>query len=705
MGPHRGFVSAAGASNGSDILVAWSNNRLFLTRIGLDGALLDNPPIFLSPPLSHEVFNGEVAPLVAWNGERYLLIWQIGYNTIEGQFVGRDGSPLGPRMLLFQWGGSQGHRLATNGDSFLVVDGWKPSTAKLVFPDSTTRTVAGTIESVAAVASDGDSYLLLTKPRTGGPAGSAAHRVARDGTMTKIDLETAGWESLAWAGSHYLAKPANRNELHRLDRDGRPIGEPILFPVHPAIVNPEIIARGSDAALLALTAADGIELARLDGVTLRIGSTVIPGRSPRLVRANGATYLLWIVDAQLRHARVDETTLTIAPTAGEATALTAPSQHDARSAPTSAGFFAVWEEARAEGVSLLAATVTRLGDSGSEIHVAQIAGASTAPSVASGGEVVLVAWYDAEPNRGVWARRFTSGGIPLDPEPFRVAAELAPWGRSGPALAWNGETFVIAWSMGTETRVARVAPTGLVLDPGGVAIHGRLPIGDWPQRVPGLASTGGTTLLVWQEGDPPQSCHILCVTPPPPEITAIRLDRNLGFLDPAPFGIGQAAFPSVAANDGIFAVAVVDLAEGARVVRIDADGDVLDTPAIGSVFRFQSSHYGSEVSTLLVAEGVEISRAPGGFLLTATEPLDAEVGARAIDRLHLAYLPAHGAPHSPIVIETGGFVSSRPHASARDDGTMLLLYSAWRNDVGTTLRATYRLLRPLAPPRGRMVIR
>jgi hypothetical protein len=704
-----GGTNVAAASNGSEILVVWESwRRILAARVAADGTLIGRAPIVLgtrSGP-SPITYNHQ-QPQVAWNGERYLVVWEANWFEVEGQFVSRDGRLLGAPMALPRSTFSGEPLVASNRETFLVAAG-NPVALSLVSSDGFVYRIPGEIRgSAGALASDGESYLLLTSNPYPPGGGSESFRISRLGGITTASrLAPDSWTAARWSGTHYFAADDTGDSLYTLDRDGRSIGDPLRFgqPFYHAAIEP----LGADAAVVALGRPGsphtrvGIHFARVEGDSVLVGPPAMAVDGPFALAAAGGRRFFFCSDAgALRHARFDDASLTLEPAAGLATALAAPDQREIRSTATTHGFFAVWNDFRADGPALRAATITRRGDVGEEVHVAN--GRAT-PAVASSGEIVFVSWFGEYPHLGLWGRRFTAAGDALDAGAFQIAADAYPGTAYHPApgIAWDGEAFVVAWMRGDDVRVTRITAGGVVVDPGGVAIPrpaGRY--GDWPVA---LASTGGTTLLVWQEGVARWSCQILCTELPPPARTfAVRVDRDLVLLDAAPFELvpgSDHAYPTVAANEGVFLIAAFNLAKGPEAIRLGVSGPALDVTPLDVPFNWN----------LLEAEGIEVAPAPGGFLLVASASAPRDIGAISYDgveaeHMRMQFVPLTGAPAPAIPLRDPWFSLPRPDVSVLPDGTTLVLYSGWRHDVGVTRRVAMQMLTPPAAPRRRTATR
>ena len=110
------------------------------------------------------------------------------------------------------------------------------------------------------------------------------------------------------------------------------------------------------------------------------------------------------------------------------------------------------------------------------------------PVITMGGDGVLVAWWDRSATPGVAGVLLSRGGTvtPLAFPDFDVAI-------GGPAVAWNGSTFVVAALYTNDVQWFRVSPTGVVTSTAGTAA---VPVKAPGPRSVDLAAIGERFLLL-----------------------------------------------------------------------------------------------------------------------------------------------------------------------------------------------------------------
>ncbi|WP_108072245.1 hypothetical protein [Vitiosangium sp. GDMCC 1.1324] len=201
-------------------------------------------------------------------------------------------------------------------------------------------------------------------------------------------------------------------------------------------------------------------------------------------------------------------------------------------------------------------------------------------AVAWSGREFLVVWQDQLPGAGeddIFGARVTREGTVLDPAGFPIST--APGAQQNPDVAWTGSRFLVVWE---DTRAdegdifgARVTREGTVVDPSGFPVSAALA----GQSRPRVDSGGGTTLVVWTD-----------LRTGRPRVRGARVE-GADVRDPSGFAVSKAFFtqdtPAVAFGDGRFLVTFAAAQDASRpdaktvlAVRVDDDGDTLDSPAL-----------------------------------------------------------------------------------------------------------------------------
>lgn len=217
-------------------------------------------------------------------------------------------------------------------------------------------------------------------------------------------------------------------------------------------------------------------------------------------------------------------------------------------------------------------SLTRLG----QLACCQRGGES--PAVAAVGAGIVLAWGDprgqdrdeGEPAYNIFAARLASDFSSRDGEGTRISAAAEE--QFNPAIAWNGESFFVAWSeLWSDDRWyllgARIAPGGWLLDEEPIVIA----------RVhrytrPAIAAANGVFLVVW--GGKVNGDYGL---------VGRRVAHTGALLDSEPFDVVRAenyqGSTAIASNGREFLVAWQDDRDGDRRLyarRVNPSGAILD---------------------------------------------------------------------------------------------------------------------------------
>jgi len=169
-------------------------------------------------------------------------------------------------------------------------------------------------------------------------------------------------------------------------------------------------------------------------------------------------------------------------------------------------FLVVWDDQRLGSDVIFGARVSNQGivaDPQGFALSASTAGESN-PTVTAGTTNFFVAWEDQRNVEGadgqdIYGARVTPTGVILDPAGIAVSTNAAD--KFTPAAVTYTNGFFVVWQdnrniiTAADIYGARISNTGLLLDPIGVAIS----VTNGTQTVPAVAINHGTTLVVWQD--------------------------------------------------------------------------------------------------------------------------------------------------------------------------------------------------------------
>ncbi len=200
------------------------------------------------------------------------------------------------------------------------------------------------------------------------------------------------------------------------------------------------------------------------------------------------------------------------------------------------------------------------------------------PDVEWGGESHLVVWQDLRSRRNweIYGNRVSRAGVVRDSPDIAIGAGAG--NRRHPRVAWGGGVFLAVWmeerhGSGWDVAAARVGPDGAVLDPGGIAVGA----GPGDQTRPAVAWNGEAFVVVWMDGRNGES-----------DIAAVRVTPSGRLLDQNPIVVsaapGDQSYPAVASRRGETAVVWVDRRGAGPFAlygaRLAADGRVLDLEGV-----------------------------------------------------------------------------------------------------------------------------
>jgi len=276
-----------------------------------------------------------------------------------------------------------------------------------------------------------------------------------------------------------------------------------------------------------------------------------------------------------------------------------------------ARWFVTWASAgRVEGVrvgadGVVQGAVTTVAATGAFVE--------EPPRVAASASQHLVVWSSRPPKmpRVIAAQR-----VGFDAVPSGGVIAVSPPGAttSTPAVASDGNGFVVAWSTG-DIVATRVSPAGAVLDPAGITVSAAA----GAQREPAVAWHGGAWSLVWTDGRATPATELWGARLSPAGAVALA-ERRIATV------AANATSPAVAARGDTMVAAWVSAATGAMDVRAGRLGVDLAPADDAGVFA--------------VAEGPREERAPAvsvddrGCALYAYERFD-PAQPYGIDRVRL----------------------------------------------------------------------
>jgi hypothetical protein len=543
------------ASDGDGFLVVFMDaSNIDAIRVSAERRRIDERPLVVAGSEHYEV-----DPDVAFGRDRYFVIWR-SETGLYGRMVARDGT-MEPAITLSADIGTA-PRVAFNGEVFLVV--WN---------NHESTTAHGAI-------------------------------VSPDGVVEKtFVIGPAAWipKVAAAAGAFFVATSANDLSLTRVERDGTQ-GQPLVLARDAQLWSYEVASQGEEVVVAWNPAGDAAPPA-IDGVVVSAtrltdpqpftsgpgllralvsdpdGAVVVYGRDhdyarrvgsdePRLLAQSGVTGGASsgsdvVLVTEVREWNADLYVQAVARPEVELLTVAAPYQYWPEIAATNDTALVVWTEwvAPQRRFAMLAKSV---GPAGESTPVELPAAVPNLRRVATNGSQFLVTWFEDYAIRGA---RLTLAGELIDRQSFLIA----PGVFSGHDVAWNGTTYVVAFSRGIASKfnvsaniyAVPVSAEGTVGSEIEVSTKGNV-------QAPAIAGTGGQTAIVWGRESLGRTLEGALLT-------------SGGTVVPLAFpALGLTGFPDVAAGSDSFVVAG-QFATAVRWFRVNGSGVVTEPPDTAAV--------------------------------------------------------------------------------------------------------------------------
>ena len=471
------------AFDGVNYLVVWHDDRnggfdVYGARLTQEGMIIDTGAFAIA-----NAPGDQLSPVVAFDGNNYLVVWQDHRNgewDIYGARVTTSGVVLdtasiqisvelyNQRYPSISFGDTQYLVIWSNWDGYTRVSlsGCRVDTTGIVVDTSGIAVAPTGQPERSAVAFDGTNYFVIWAKASW--AGSYANiygaRVSASGQVLDTNGIFVGqgthnhycnYPSLAFDGTNYLAVygekwgwPEIYTQVcgHRVNQSG------VVLDINPILIYensgsmPRAAFDGSNYLITLVREYEQwppyyleIKARRLTCTGQLIGETAtISGdnwrRSPALVFDGSNYFTVWVdcrdfVSSTIYGSRIDTSCLVLDPS-GIPVTIT----------PSLVGY-----------------------------------GCQYRPAVLSDGNDYLAVWED-DYTDNTYGIRVSDTGIIPDTVPILLSGHIYP--EYDPCVSWNGMNYLTAWKRSTWAEphagyitTARIDQTGVVLDPGGVAIH------------------------------------------------------------------------------------------------------------------------------------------------------------------------------------------------------------------------------------------
>jgi hypothetical protein len=552
---------------GGEFLVVWEDgaeNIIRGARVTTAGVVLDSASIVVT---SYLAFN----PVVASDSDNFLVVWGDARNVLDNNIYGARVTPGGTVLdpagiAISRASGSQQYpAVAYGGSNFLVV--WQDNRggkdndiyAARVSPSGVLLDSTGIAVMVGegyqqepGVAFGDGNYLVAWQDDESGAHGA---RVTLAGEV----LDRPGF-AISTSGLGYFPKTAvafDDTDFFVSWTDERS---------GAAIYGARVTSSGVvlDTAGIPVSTGDGgraYPAAAFDGHNLLV------------VWSDGrGDWYSNIYGSRVTPAGV------VLDSAGVSVATAAYDQGAPAVAFDGTNYLAVWEDGRTGGApGICGARVTPSGVvlDPIAIPISTAESLQWQPAVAFDGQDFLVVWagWRGEDEPDVFGARVTPAGVVLDTAAIPIS--IAPDEQWLPAVAFDGANFLVVWldrrSGDDDIRGARVTPAGAVLDTAGFVISSA-----WEtQQCPAVAFDGQNFLVVWDDARTNTHDDIFGARVAP---SGVVLDTGGIAISTAD---GEQRFASVAFDDQNFVVAWETYsAGGVYAARVSSAGVVLDTMGI-----------------------------------------------------------------------------------------------------------------------------
>jgi hypothetical protein len=534
------------AGDGSNFMVVWQSLRgstwdVYCARVTPSGDVLDPAGIAVTASEEEEWY-----PWIASNGSQYLVVWHGisgGSYDLFAARVGTDGTLLDPQKIFVSehryW--QRYPSVASDGKDYLVV--WANWTEWTQDVHATVVTSGGEVVDILgrnaldaetdiqwrpAVVFGGDRYLVISQDErsvSGGDIYGALVSVSGEsiaGDDIGISKEGDGpWRPTAsFDGSNYMVVWGDVEDGVGLIAGARVSAGGSLLDATPLQVSgqdhgayaPDIAFDGSTHLVVWQESRGGTwdvygtRLNKLgvplDGQGFAVSSEVRGQGRPSVAFGGGLYMVVW----QDRRSGVwDVYGARVSPSGAvldrKGLAICASSGAQRRPAVAYDGtdFVVVWEDGRNGDWDIYGARVTVDGKVLDADGVAVATGPDDdwTPEIASNGLGCLVAWQAWHGGSGdVLGTVLGPSGRPLLSEAISISdAAGRQW---SPDVAFNGREYIVAWSdarrgpANVDVYASRVAPNGIVFDPGGVGAD----TGAFDQLLPSAAAGDMLQVLV-----------------------------------------------------------------------------------------------------------------------------------------------------------------------------------------------------------------
>jgi MYXO-CTERM domain-containing protein len=675
--------SPAVAFDGAQYLVAWADDVIRAARVSAAGVVLDPSGIVIHPvdPLSSGSLLG-----VASNGSGFLITWSdthVGDSVVRAARVDAGGSVLDSPALTLQQSASgdalgQGVAAIAGADYLVVyrdanhILGKRVSPAGQILdaaPIQISDPLVSDFRQLPSIVAGGSEFVVVWEEdsRVVGNVVSPQGVVASAQPFPVSSASLVGrYPRVAYGAGVYLVVwereiASNAQAVHGTILDAmHSVTTQVV--IAPAGRRPDVAANGAAFSVVYDHETD-LQLNpfsyQLFGVTVTADGAASPPldapltgvvkgglHTAAIAGAGGECFLAYtegIFPSHLRATRLDASWTALDPN-GIALGSAANGELDPAVASDGNGYLVVWADQRNGGdADVYGALVTAQGTVTTPSGIAIGTGPENAstPAVASNGNAYMVTWSDGYSDPVYGAVLSNTGAV--------VKAPFAVWGSGHSArVASNGQTFLVVWNYDGDVRHKLFDAAGneltlaYFLFPGDTAYD------------PQVASNGTNYLVAWSTAFSPQ------------ELRAARVGANGVALDVAPLELGDAmsgdAEPVVGSNGSDYLVAWSNFAASSVHATVITGAGGVANP--GGQLLWSGGY----------PSGMAIASDGTGYILP---------WRLGTTELRATYVAAAGhALGPPVVVEADGDWCGIPAIASSGPGEWLLVHSEFVFDPG-----------------------
>ncbi len=524
------------AFDGTNYLVVWEDWRndtsdIYGARVTPGGEVLDLSGIPVSPAQGEQN-----APVMAFDGTSYMVVWEDGRNgntdiygarvTPAGEVIDTSGVPVYTAP-----GFQENLSLTFDGTNYMVVwEDWDSFTLEglrftpsLEVLDTPSISITNSIAFSPSICSDSNCFFVVFRESLD----IFGRRLNPDGEIIDThyipisrspDIEFT--PCVLFNGEKFIVAWDNYSDIYStfISPQGEVSETARVIPlISFSQSSPSISFNGTNYMVVWEDNRDSLLFHHIYASRFSSGGILLDSQ-PVLVSSadaeqchpsvgsDGADYLIvwedWRNgDADIYGARVSYDG-ELLDTSGIPICAVSGNQKNPAVAFDGTNYLVVWEDSRNDTSDIYGTRVSPQGEvlDSPGIPVSILSGAQINPALAFDGTNYLVVWEDWSTGYGdVYGARVTPGGELIDTVRIAITYPMLPLFEYDPSVAFDGTNYLVVWEEETDGEIdiagARVTPDGEVLDILPIPIIEE----PGPQRDPWIIFNGTEYFLVWRD--------------------------------------------------------------------------------------------------------------------------------------------------------------------------------------------------------------